>query len=137
MKNIVFIDTEISPQNNTLLDLGAVKADNSKFHSKSQNDFAGFISGADYICGHNIFAHDLNYIQHLISNKKEISIIDTLHLSALLFPAKPYHALVKDDKLQSEELNNPLNDAIKTMDLFNAEINAFERLEPNIKTIYL
>lgn len=46
---------------------------------------------------------------------KEIAI-DTLCLSPLLFPMRPYHALIKDDKLQSDSLNNPLNDSIKPMD---------------------
>ena len=51
--------------------------------------------------------------------------IDTLSLSPLLFPSKPYHALVKDDKLQVDELNNPLNDAIKARDLFFDELKLF------------
>ncbi len=43
----------------------------------------------------------------------DLNVIDTLFFSPLLFPAKPYHSLLKDDKLQTEEMNNPLNDAIK------------------------
>jgi ATP-dependent DNA helicase RecQ len=41
-----------------------------------------------------------------------IPAIDTLPLSPLLFPKKPYHRLIKDDKLFSDQLNNPINDAI-------------------------
>lgn len=41
------------------------------------------------------------------------NVIDTLYLSPLLFPHRPYHKLLKDDKLQTEEINNPLNDAKK------------------------
>jgi len=136
VNNIVFIDVEVSPQSNTLMDLGAVKSDRSKLHSKNTDDFAKFIYGAAFIGGHNIFMHDLNYIRHLITDENRVSIIDTLYLSPLLFPTKPYHHLVKDYKLQTDELNNPLNDSIITMELFNEEIVAFERLETAIKDIY-
>ncbi|HWQ43658.1 MAG TPA: hypothetical protein VN456_16720 [Desulfosporosinus sp.] len=33
----------------------------------------------------------------------ERGFIDTLFLAPLLFPAKPYHKLLKDDKLQTED----------------------------------
>ncbi len=56
----VEIDTEVNPQNNQLLDLGAVKPNNSKFHSASQSEFAKFISDSDYICGHNILLVNMN-----------------------------------------------------------------------------
>ena len=54
--------------------------------------------------------------------------IDTLYLSPLLFPRRPYHALLKDDKLQSDELNNPVNDSEKARRLFLDEVNAFADL---------
>ena len=53
-----------------------------------------------------------------------------------MFPEKPYHKLLKDDKLQTEELNNPLNDAIKAKDLFYDEINAFQSLPNYLKHIF-
>ena len=59
--------------------------------------------------------------------------IDTLYLSPLLFPHRPYHALLKDDKLQTDELNNPLNDSIKAMQLFYDEVNAFHALLPSMR----
>ena len=62
--------------------------------------------------------------------------IDTLRLSPLLFPKRPYHKLLKDDKLQTDELNNPLNDSIKARDLFYDEINAFCELPAALQFIY-
>lgn len=44
--------------------------------------------------------------------------VDTLYFSPLLFPAQPYHNLVKDDKLDPENYNNPLNDSQKQSDCF-------------------
>lgn len=63
-------------------------------------------------------------------------MIDTLYLSPLLFPSRPYHALLKDDKLQTDSLNNPLNDAVKAMELFYDEVNAFHSLNELQKDIY-
>ena len=60
-------------------------------------------------------------------------VIDTLYLSPLLFPTKPYHKLLKDDKLQTDELNNPLNDSIKAKDLFHDEVAAFTQADPALK----
>lgn len=62
-------------------------------------------------------------------------MIDTLYLSPLLFPNRPYHALLKYDKLCAEELNNPLNDSIKAMQLFYDEVNAFSVLDDDMKDI--
>lgn len=50
--------------------------------------------------------------------------IDTLYLSPLLFPNKPYHRLLKDDELQTDEMNYPLNDAIRAKELFYDEVTA-------------
>ncbi|HOM02335.1 MAG TPA: RecQ family ATP-dependent DNA helicase [Acetivibrio sp.] len=67
---------------------------------------------------------------------KNIAFIDTLYLSPLLFPQKPYHSLVKDDKLQTDDINNPLNDSIKARDLFFDEVKAFHKLDDELKRIF-
>jgi len=96
------------------------------------------LQGTEYICGHNIFKHDLKYLQNAIDSAglNNLKYIDTLFLSPLLFPAKPYHALLKDDKLQTDELNNPLNDAKKARDLFFDEVTAFLQADYVLKQIY-
>jgi ATP-dependent DNA helicase RecQ len=138
LKAIAFIDTEIDPNSCKILDIGGIKTDGSSFHSGSIVEFRQFLQGTDFICGHNIIKHDIIYIRKT-GVKFEYSdshILDTLYLSPLLFPAKPYHALVKDDKLQTEELNNPLNDSIKARDLFFDEVSAFQRLDSELKQIF-
>jgi len=138
MTAITFFDTEIEPKSRKILDIGAVKQDNSSFHSNNISDFISFIKGSEFICGHNIFKHDLNYIQNAINDAgiNHYNLIDTLCYSPLLFPSKPYHALLKDDKLQTDELNNPKNDAQKAMELFFDEVSAFKALDDHLKTIY-
>ncbi len=137
MNSIVFIDTEIEPNNGKVLDIGAIKGNGDPFHSNSITQFIEFLKGSEYICGHNIFNHDLKYIQAsinaaCINNSK---FIDTLYFSPLFFPTRPYHALLKDDKLQTEEINNPLNDSIKARDLFFDEIAAFKNADNILRQI--
>lgn len=138
MKAITFFDTEIDPKNKKILDIGGVKSDGSTFHSNSIAGFVEFLNNTDFICGHNIFRHDLKYIQKYFSpqGKNNSQYIDTLSLSPLLFPTKPYHRLLKDDKILTDELNNPLNDSQKARDLFYDEITAFNNLDESIKHIY-
>src|SRR5215510_11302024 len=115
MNSIAFIDTEIQENSGKILDIGSIKNDGSSFHKTSIAEFILFLNGTQFICGHNIFNHDLKYIGKALNNAgvNSANIIDTLFLSPLLFPTRPYHALLKDDKLQSEDINNPLNDSIK------------------------
>lgn len=137
MNNIVFIDTEVDFKSKKIIDVAGTTMNGIRLHSHSVAELLSLISQNEYLCGHNIINHDLPYIlqatNKIISNLKPI---DTLYLSPLLFPAKPYHALLKDDKLQTDELNNPLNDAIKAKDLFYDEITAFKEIDSELKQIY-
>ena len=138
MNSIAFIDTEIEPKSRKILDIGSVKGDGSSFHRNSVVEFVQFVDGTEFICGHNILNHDIKYIGNALNNAgiNAANIIDTLYLSPLLFPTKPYHALLKDDKLQTEEMNNPLNDSIKARDLFYDEIVAFKQTDEKLQQIF-
>jgi ATP-dependent DNA helicase RecQ len=115
MKSIVFIDTEVSLKRQEILDIGGIMDNGNSIHANSTSEFISFINGTRFICRYNILNHDLKFLQKAITNAgiNKLNVIDTLFLSPLLFPMRPYHHLLKDDKLQSEELNNPLNDSIK------------------------
>ena len=67
-----------------MLDIGAVTGDGREFHSDSQSEFAHFIKGCKYICGHNILNHDLKYLQEVISKSNVERLIDTLTPSWVL-----------------------------------------------------
>lgn len=138
MNSIVFVDTEIEPKSGKILDIGCIKGSGETFHSASVKHFTDFLRGMDYICGHNILQHDLRYVQGAIdaAYNGNFKYIDTLYLSPLLFPERPYHALLKDDKLQTEELNNPLNDSMKARDLFFDEVAAFQNADDGLRKIY-
>lgn len=138
MNSIAFVDTEIDPKSRKILDIGCVKCDGNYFHSNSIADFIQFLNRTQFICGHNIINHDLQYIQKAVADVgiSSLDVIDTLFLSPLLFPAKPYHSLLKDDKLQTEDTNNPLNDAIKAKDLFFDEVSVFNQADEKLKQIF-
>ncbi len=130
---LVFIDTEVGLSTKKVQDFGAIRQDGAELHTQSPQQFYDFVSQCHTLCGHNIINHDLKYLNLQVEH---LTIIDTLPLSPLLFPRKPYHRLLKDDKLQTDELNNPLNDAKKAKDLFHDEVRAWKALPPQCKTIY-
>ncbi len=138
MPVIAFIDSEVDPKSGRVFDLGALRTDGPTFHGSSIKEFTDFLRGAEYVCGHNILNHDLKYLDAALQEAgiEKTCAIDTLYLSPLLFPKKPYHKLLKDDKLQTDEVNNPLNDSIKARDLFYDEVHAFEKLDDELKVIY-
>lgn len=133
---VVYIDSEIGIKDNKIKDLGAVRENGAEFHSANLKSFFDFIAHADFICGHNIIHHDLKYIVPALKVPVRSAIIDTLYLSPLLFPERPYHSLLKDDKLCTDELNNPLNDSKKAQKLFHDEVNAFWALPEQVKKIF-
>lgn len=132
---IAFIDVEVGVVDQSVYDYGACNEVQNELHSSSKKQFSEFIAESIFICGHNILRHDLKYLSD-ITSIKEKEPIDTLFLSPLLFPKRPYHKLLKDDKLLVDELNNPLNDCKKARDLFYAEVEAFNNLSENLKAIY-
>ena len=71
-----------------------------------------FASGAEFVVGHNIVAHDRRLIESHLPGAKilRLPVVDTLYLAPLARPQRPYHALVKDYKLIGAERNNPVAD---------------------------
>ena len=142
MEKIIFFDTEVSKNTGRIMDYGALSSDGTFLHTQSTADFIKFIQESDFLCGHNVFKFDLIHLKNQLEKEfvpyyfEKRNVIDTLYWSALLFPEHPYHRLLKDDKLETEELNNPLNDAKKAQNLFYDEVRAFRTLPDSLKKIY-
>jgi len=138
MESIAFFDLETSTEGNNILDIGCKKSDDSCFHINSLDGFLQFIDDQKFLCGHNIINHDLKVLALKTSTDRfrKFKIIDTLLFAPILFPHKPYHRLLKDEKLQPEEINNPLNDSIKARDLFYDEVTVYRQLDEDLKSIY-
>jgi len=138
MKRISFFDIELNPQTATIEDIGCIRDDGAVFHKKDIPGFFDFIKDAEFICGHNILAHDITWLQKHTVEKDwgRDRAIDTLLFSPLLFPKKPYHSLLKDDKILTDERNNPVNDSKKAKELFDEEVSAFNGLPAELKLLY-
>ncbi|MFA5597719.1 MAG: RecQ family ATP-dependent DNA helicase [Pusillimonas sp.] len=137
IEEIAFVDLEVNPKTSHIVDMAAILGDNH-YHGTRIESLLERIKKSKYLCGHNILAHDLKYLkERLIEEKSDkIPVIDTLLWSPLLFPQKPYHKLVKNDKLEYDQQNNPFNDCINTKVLLIDELSAFLKLNAKLKAIY-
>ncbi len=68
---------------------------------------------AAFVGGHNAIWHDLPLLADTgrCPALLRLPVVDSLLLSPLAFPQKPYHRLIKNDKLVTASMSNPLNDA--------------------------
>ncbi|QMU28178.1 PolC-type DNA polymerase III domain-containing protein [Adhaeribacter radiodurans] len=107
-------------------------------HGTSIRDFELFTHEAAYLCGHNIFAQDLPYLEKAgigttFLNKE---FIDTLYLSPLFFPNRPNHRLVKDYQLLGDHLNNPVTDSQLAKEVLEESVEAWQLLPLDLLDIY-
>ncbi|ULQ55830.1 RecQ family ATP-dependent DNA helicase [Flavihumibacter rivuli] len=135
---VTFFDLEVDPKSKKIADLGYISSDHSQYHGTSIEKLLAQFNRSQFIAGHNILLHDLPYMARLYPDIEfdQWKHIDTLFLSPILFPSKPYHRLLKDDKISDDAPNNPLNDSIKARDLFFDELATFQRLNPNVQQIF-
>ena len=111
-----FIDSEVSETTKEIKEIGVIRFDGSQHRGVHIRSIEEFLNGTEFLCGHNVFRHDFKYIPKSVWEQYEL--VDTLFLSPLLFPKRPYHHLVKDEKLITDELNNPITDCHKAAGLF-------------------
>ncbi|MBP1542169.1 MAG: RecQ family ATP-dependent DNA helicase [Prevotella sp.] len=134
-KHYAIIDTEVSPSDHKVHDIGVWRYDGAVYHGCSREAVDRFLEGIDFVCGHNIIHHDARYLftdeEHL-----PFELVDTLYVSPLLFPERPYHRLLKDDKLISEQMNNPVNDCEKARDLLMDEVTCWQSLSDRKRRIF-
>ena len=128
------VDVEVGVGDRRIHDIGAVRYDGAVYHGCRKEELLNFLQGVDYVCGHNIIQHDAKY---LFGEETELRdgqgypcsqwlLVDTLYMSPLLYPERPYHRLLKDDKLASEQMNNPVNDCEKARDLLMDEVACWQ-----------
>lgn len=135
LEKCLFLDLEINPQGQ-ILKVGAVLGDRSLGCAGSSRvdsllqDLALFSRDAKILAGHNLLRHDLPNLGEQYPNHPLLSlpVVDTLVLSPICFPQNPYHRLVKDYKLVTESVNDPVADARLAGTLLRDEIAALGAL---------
>ena len=128
------VDVEVGLKDHKIHDIGALKHDDTTFHKTSKEELFVFLNDINYICGHNIIHHDAKYL--FANDTCHWILVDTLYISPLLFPERPYHRLVKDDKLICEQMNNPVNDCKKAKDLLLDEIACWNLLSKKKRVLF-
>ena len=108
----------------------------AQFHAPDRNAFRNFIHGASWAVGHNLVDFDMAAIGDDLTAAGIRQCIDTLPLSALLYPSKTSHALGKPEKISEDALNDPLTDAYKCRDLFLQEIQDYASLDETMRMVY-
>ena len=128
------VDVEVGVSDHKIHDIGALRYDGAVYHGCSLAELTGFLSQVEFLCGHNIIHHDASYLWP--DGDCPFTLVDTLYLSPLLFPERPYHRLLKDDKLISEQMNNPVNDCEKARDLLMDELSCWQALPGERRAVY-
>ena len=138
MQGIAFFDLEVKTQPKTQIDLIGAYYEGKPLRTRSLAAFEQFVSGADYLCGHNIFRHDIPHLAKAGTSPAllDAAFIDTLYLSTLLFPSRPYHKLVKDYRLISGHLNNPVEDSRLAADLLADCLEGYHKLPEGMQAIF-
>lgn len=146
MAELIFFDLEVNPKSQKLFKLGAISlndlsASPQPHYFQSPHAFFKFAQDARWFCGHNIFHHDLRYLeQHKTEHADSLSSgplpIDTLYLSAWLFAEHPYHALVKDYHLVPSLPPDPVKDAALSFKVFQDCLKRFYALPRSKQALY-
>ena len=129
-----FVDVEVGLKDKRIHDIGMLRWDGAKYHSADKKAAISFLENVDFVCGHNVIHHDMKFL--LGDEAQRWQLVDTLYVSPLLFPERPYHHLLKDDKLMNEQMNNPVNDCEKACDLLMDEIAKWKALPDAHRFIY-
>jgi ATP-dependent DNA helicase RecQ len=107
----LFFDLEYNPKLQKVREYGYILGE-EQVRDKDPAKLETASDKASFIVGHNVLRHDAPILKQYFSiDFPSIKVLDTLMLSSLLFPQKPYHKLRKEYLQNEEEPSNPLKDA--------------------------
>jgi len=134
IEDSLFFDLECADAQ-TVFAMGVVFRDHTPLHARNAESVKRHLptlgnwgNAAQFICGHNALAHDIPIIRNLgYHDLRDDKVLDTLYLSPLAFPKKPYHALIRDGKITSETRNNPVQDSRSCAKVLTDCLEQFKR----------
>ena len=146
LEGCLTLDLEIGADGR-VRDIGAVRGGekllirNAARSTDALQQLDKFNRGASFIVGHNLVAHDRPFIEAHLPGAEilDLPIVDTLYLSPLARPQRPYHPLVKDYKLVGGERSDPVSDCELALELLTdcwAILERREREQPGLVSIY-
>jgi ATP-dependent DNA helicase RecQ len=137
LAGVAFFDLEVAQPKIRISSIGALYQEHT-WRGTSIRDFEIFTQSATYLCGHNIFAHDLPVLEKAGVSASFLGkdFIDTLQLSPLFFPNKPYHRLIKDYRLVSDYLNDPVADSRLAQEVLADCLEAWYQLPDELQFIF-
>ncbi|MFW6054928.1 MAG: RecQ family ATP-dependent DNA helicase, partial [Thermodesulfobacteriota bacterium] len=146
MERVTALDLEIHPTDNRITAIGAylpgedrgLSLRPGRDPSRALQELETFCSGSRFVLGHNILDHDLPCLRQLAPQLQLLKLqpLDTLFLSPLTFPRNPYHRLVKDYKLVSQSINDPLADARLAVRLFADQWQVLYAMDASLARTY-
>lgn len=135
--SLLTFDLEIDRKSNRLKQLGWTFL-NVEYRGTDIKALNKVWQEASVVIGHNLINFDWPHLQRLGHGLSwpPRPLLDTLFLSVLLFPKKPYHRLVKDYHLTGDEANNPLADVRLTQEVLSDLLQAWHDLPAPWQQIY-
>ncbi len=108
---------------------------------QAMDDLAELAGDARFVAGHNIVAHDRRFVEGIVPSSPLLRLrsVDTLFLSPLAFPRRPYHKLVKDYKLVGAERSDPLEDCKRSRGLLEecwSQLGRWGKDHPGLLDVY-
>lgn len=126
--HFLFLDLEYNPATHRVREYGW-EYRMASGRSSSPAPLRELFGQAEFFVGHNIMRHDRQIISKVLGIQLDPQkILDTLLLSSLLFPHKPYHALRKEYLQNAEEPSDPAKDATLSRVLLEDCIKAWQEL---------
>lgn len=107
----LFFDLEYNPETQKVREYGFILGE-EYVRDKNPAKLESAASKAKFIVGHNVLRHDAPILRQYFSiDFPNVKALDTLMLSSLLFPRKPYHKLRKEYLHNEDDPSDPLEDA--------------------------
>lgn len=122
----LFFDLEYNPEQQKVREYGYILGE-ERVRAKDPAKLETASEKAEFIVGHNVLRHDAPILRQYFSiDFPNVKALDTLMLSSLLFPRKPYHKLRKEYLHNEDEPSDPLKDSELCKELLEACIEKWE-----------
>jgi ATP-dependent DNA helicase RecQ len=103
----------------------------------AHTELASWVRPDDILVGHNLHRFDRPELAKRAPDSTLLALptLDTLELSVLAFPRRPYHRLAKDDQLVRDSRPNPLSDVRASEQVLVDSLEALGALPTNERAV--